>query len=55
MKARGMAMSLQSKYKTKQRELLIAYLETVPGVDIAAGDACEYFKQEGVQIAHATV
>ena len=48
-------MSLQSKYKTKQRELLITYLETVPGVHITAGDACEYFKKQGVQIGQATV
>ena len=37
-------MNSRSKYKTKQREILLDYLESVPGVHITASDVCEYFK-----------
>ena len=37
-------MDLKSKYKTKQRECLIAYLKTIPGQHFTAADICEYFK-----------
>ena len=43
-------MNTRSKYKTKQREILLGYLETVPGVHITASDVCEYFKAQGAKI-----
>ena len=48
-------MNSRSKYKTKQREILLAYLETVPGVHITASDVCEYFKKQGASIGQSTV
>ena len=34
-------MNSRSKYKTKQREILLSYFETVPGVHVTASDVCE--------------
>ena len=48
-------MTMKPKYKTKQREEMIAYLETVPGQHITAADVCDYFRQKGSPIAQATV
>lgn len=48
-------MTMKPKYKTKQREILLAYLETVPGVHITAGDVCDYFQEQGQPIGQATV
>ena len=48
-------MTMKPKYKTKQREELLAYFETVPGVHITAGDVCEYFKEKGSSIGQATI
>lgn len=48
-------MNSRSKYKTKQREILIRYLESVPGVHITAGDAAEYFKKQGSSIGQSTI
>ncbi len=48
-------MDSRSKYKTKQRELLLRYLETVPGIHVTAGDVCDYLKSQGASIGQATV
>ncbi len=48
-------MNTRSKYKTKQRDVLLKYLETVPGTHITAGDVCEYFKTQGSNIGQSTV
>ena len=48
-------MSSRNKYKTKQLEILLNYLKTVPGVHITAGDVCEYFKAQGTPISQSTV
>ncbi len=48
-------MNSRSKYRTKQREILLGYLETVPGVHITAGDAYEYFKPQGSPIGQCTI
>ena len=48
-------MDLKSKYKTKQRECLIAYLKTIPGQHFTAADICEYFKTRGKPIGQSTV
>ncbi len=48
-------MNARPKYKTKQRDKLISFLETVPGRHITAGDVCEAFRQEGDPIGQSTV
>ncbi len=48
-------MSPQSRYKTKQRELLLDYLAAVPGRHFTAGDVCEYFREQGAPIGQSTV
>ena len=48
-------MNSRSKYKTKQREKILAYLKAAPGVHITAGDICEYYKERGTSIGQATV
>ncbi len=48
-------MESRSQYKTKQREMLLGYLETVPGVHFTAGDVCAYFRSRGAAIGQATV
>ena len=48
-------MATRTKYKTKQRETLLAYLETVRGVHITANDVCSYLKTQGAPIAQSTV
>jgi Fur family ferric uptake transcriptional regulator len=48
-------MNSRSKYKTKQSQILLEYLESVPGVHITASDVYEYFKKQGASIGQATV
>ena len=48
-------MNVRPKYKTKQRDRLISYLETVPGQHITAFDVCEAFRQDGAPIGQSTV
>ena len=36
---------MRSKYQTKQRVELLAYLERMSGQHITVNDACEYFKR----------
>ena len=48
-------MNPRPKYKTKQRDQLLAYLETVPGRHITAGDVCEAFRRDGAPIGQSTV
>ena len=48
-------MNSRSKYKTKQREVLLGYFETVPGVHVTAGDIYEYFKAKEVPIGQSTI
>ena len=48
-------VNARPKYKTKQRDRLISYLETVPGQHITAGDVCEAFRQDGAPIGQSTV
>ena len=47
-------MGTQSKYKTKQRDILLKYLQKSNG-HITAGDVCEYFKEQGSSIGQSTV
>lgn len=48
-------MSPRTRYKTKQRELLLDYFETVPGIHVTANDVWEYFKTHEAEIGKATV
>lgn len=48
-------MNSRSKYKTKQREILLEYLKSVSGTHITASDVCTYFKQQGATIGQSTV
>ncbi len=48
-------MNSRSKYKTKQREILLDYFETVPGIHVTAGSVCEYLKAHGAPVGKATV
>ena len=48
-------MNPRPKYKTKQRDQLLAYLETVPGRHVTAGDVCEAFRRDGAPIGQSTV
>ena len=48
-------MNSRSKYKTKQREILINYLKSASGKHITAGDVCDYFKKSGSEIGQSTV
>ncbi|WP_034784882.1 Fur family transcriptional regulator [Eubacterium xylanophilum] len=45
----------RSKYKTKQRDVILSYLKTVPGQHITASDACLYFKEQGIAIGQSTI
>ncbi len=48
-------MDPRSRYKTKQRESLLGYFETVPGVHVTAGEVFEYFKSQGSPIGRSTI
>ena len=48
-------MNGKSKYKTRQREVLLDYLEKVPGTHITVNDVCEYCKNQGKPIGQSTV
>ncbi|MCR5294476.1 MAG: transcriptional repressor [Lachnospiraceae bacterium] len=48
-------MPIRSKYKTKQKEVLLEYLKTNPGVHITAADVCACFKKNGTPISQATI
>ncbi len=48
-------MKSRSKYKTKQRDILLDYLETMPGTHVTAGDVCDYFKCRGASIGQSTI
>ncbi len=48
-------MDPKTTYKTKQRDLLLTYLRTVPGEHITASDICLHFKRIGINIGMSTV
>ncbi len=48
-------MNVRPKYKTKQKEILLSYLESVPGVHFTANDVCCHFKSQGAEIGQSTV
>ncbi|MCR5716694.1 MAG: transcriptional repressor [Lachnospiraceae bacterium] len=48
-------MNTRPKYKTKQKEILLEFLEASPSPHITAGDVCEYFKSKGSPIGQSTI
>ena len=48
-------MNSRSRYRTRQREILVGYFESRPGHHITAGDVCEYCKEQGVSVGQSTV
>ena len=46
---------MKPKYKTKQREILLDFLKTIPGKHFTAGDICDYFKEQSLPIGQSTV
>ncbi len=42
-------------YVTKQRELLLAYLRTVPGKHVTVSDICDYFSPNDAAIGQTTI
>ncbi len=48
-------MNSRSKYKTKQREILLGFFKTVPGVHVTASDICEYFISHNATIGQSTI
>ena len=48
-------MNSRSKYKTRQRDILIAYLASLPGGHVTAADVCAYCRQQGMPIGQSTV
>ncbi len=48
-------MNTRSKYRTKQRELLLEYLKSRPGIHTTASDIYEYFKKQDAPIGQSTI
>ena len=48
-------MDQKSKYKTRQRELLIEHLKSLPGTHFTAADICDHFRAENLSIGQSTV
>lgn len=48
-------MNSRSKYKTKQKDILVEYLKSASGTHITAKDVCDYFKNQGSNIGQSTV
>lgn len=48
-------MNPRSKYKTKQGQALLRFLETVPGAHLTAADVCRQLREQGVAMGQSTV
>ena len=48
-------MNTKGKYRTKQREEIIEYMENAGGEHITVSDLCEYFRTKGKSIGQTTV
>ncbi|MDD3393692.1 MAG: transcriptional repressor [Clostridia bacterium] len=46
---------MKGQYKTKQREELLSYLQTLSGKQITVNHVCDYFKAQGKKIGTTTV
>lgn len=47
--------SMRVRYQTKQREEILAYLESVGGNHVTVHDICQYFEKDGISIGTTTV
>ncbi|MBP5181217.1 MAG: transcriptional repressor, partial [Clostridiales bacterium] len=47
-------MASRSKYKTKQRDFLLKFLESAEG-HVTAADVCRYVEENGAPIGKSTV
>ena len=50
-----MALLASTRYQTKQREMLLSYLQTVPNVHVTAAEVCDHLKSQGAPIGKSTV
>ena len=48
-------MNTKGKYRTRQREEIIEYMENAGGEHITVSDLCEYFRTKGKSIGQTTV
>lgn len=48
-------MNPKTKYKTKQREILLDFFRARPGQHVTAADVCMYVKESGETVAQSTV
>lgn len=48
-------MVSHSRYRTKQREILLGYFENIPGIHVTAADVCEHFRSQGARIGQSTI
>ncbi len=48
-------MNSQLKYKTKQKEILLNYFKTIPGIHVTAAGVYAYLKSQNASIGKATV
>ncbi|MBO4678400.1 MAG: transcriptional repressor [Lachnospiraceae bacterium] len=48
-------MNAKSKYNTRQKEILIKYLQNSKSAHVSASDVCEYLKNQGESIGQSTV
>lgn len=48
-------MGMKAKYKTRQREELLAFLASTPGRHFTAADICNHFKEVDIPIGTTTV
>ncbi len=48
-------MRSAAKYRTRQRDILLEYLEDRAGEHVTAGDVCAYMTEQGMHISKATV
>jgi len=48
-------MSERTQYKTKQKEELVNFLETMPGKHVTVAEVCEHFRSRGASIGTTTV
>ncbi len=48
-------MAERARYKTRQSELLLAYMKSRIGEHVTAGDICAYFREQGLPVGQSTV
>lgn len=48
-------MEAKTRYKTRQKEILIDYLKSSPGTHFTAKDVCAHFTAQNVKIGQSTI